>query len=134
MYRCQGADSVRIGTDKKIQSNWDKAKSGDFIISAVLASVSIPLYYLGLVAFAQQLSVQNNGIGIAYFVVITIGAMGGVSFHLNACFMPLIYKTVIEKGDTIELVESIYAVMRKACCISAILTYGILIVVNSVWV
>ena len=29
LYRCQGTDSVRIGTDKKIESNWDKAKSGD---------------------------------------------------------------------------------------------------------
>ncbi|MBQ8133538.1 MAG: hypothetical protein IJ192_03885 [Clostridia bacterium] len=54
LYRCQGTDSVRIGTDKKIESNCDKAKPGDFIISAVLASVSIPLYYFGLVAFAQR--------------------------------------------------------------------------------
>ena len=47
---------------------------------------------------------------------------------------PVIYKTVIAKGGTIELVEGIYAAMRKACCISAILTYGILVVGNSVWV
>lgn len=47
LYRCQGTDSVRIGNYKKIESNWDKAKTGDFIVSGVLASVSIPLYYLG---------------------------------------------------------------------------------------
>lgn len=76
LYRCQGTDSVRIGNDKKIESNWDKAKTGDFIVSGVLASVSIPLYYLGLVAFAQQISLQNKGLGIAYFIVLTIGAMG----------------------------------------------------------
>lgn len=134
LYRCQGMDSVRIGTDKKIESNWDKAKNSDFIISGALASISIPLYYLGLVAFAQQISLQNKGVGIAYFIVLTIGAMGGVGFHLNACFMPLIYKTIIEKGGTIELVEGIYAIMRKACGVSAILTYGILVLVNSVWV
>lgn len=79
LYRCQGMDSVRIGTDKKIESNWDKAKSSDFIISGALASISIPLYYLGLVAFAQQISLQNKGVGIAYFIVLTIGAMGGVA-------------------------------------------------------
>ena len=134
LYRCQGTDSVRIGTDKKIESNWDKAKSNDFIISGAWASVSIPMYYLGLVAFAQQISLQNRGVGIAYFIVLTLGAMGGVGFHLNACFMPLIYKTVIEKGGTIELVESLYAIMRKACSVSAMLTYGILVLVNSVWV
>lgn len=76
LYRCQGTDSVRIGNDKKIESNWDKAKTGDFIVSGVLASVSVLLYYLGLVAFAQQISLQNKGMGIAYFIVLTIGAMG----------------------------------------------------------
>ena len=134
LYRCQGTDSVRIGSDKKIESNWDRAKSSDFIISGALASVSIPMYYLGLVAFAWQISLQNKAVGIAYFIVLTFGTMGGVGFHLNACFMPLIYKTIIEKGGSLELVEGIYSIMRKACGVSAILTYGILVLVNSVWV
>lgn len=51
LYRCRGTDSVCIGNDKKIESNWDKAKAGDFVISGVLASVSIPLYYLGVGGF-----------------------------------------------------------------------------------
>lgn len=134
LYRCQGTDSVRIGNDKKIESNWDKAKTGDFIVSGVLASVSIPLYYLGLVAFAQQISLQNKGLGIAYFIVLTIGAMGGVGFHLNACFMPLIYKVIMKNGGSLQMVEEIYATMRKACSVSAVLTYGILVLVNSIWV
>ena len=134
LYRCQGTDSIRIGEAKKIESNWDKAKASDFIISAILASISIPLYYLGFVAFAHQISAQNNMAGIAYFAIMTIGAMGGVGFHLNACFMPLIYKSVMKNGGSIHMVEDIYAVMRKACSVSAILTYGILVVVNSVWV
>ena len=134
LYRCQGTDSVRIGNDKKIESNWDKAKTGDFVISGVLASVSIPLYYLGLVAFAQQISLQNKAMGIAYYIVLTIGAMGGVGFHLNACFMPLIYKEIMQNGGSMQMVEKIYAVMRKACSVSAVLTYGILVLVNSVWV
>ena len=134
LYRCQGTDSVRIGNDKKIESNWDKAKAGDFVISGVLASVSIPLYYLGFVAFAQQVSLQNKAMGIAYYIVLTIGAMGGVGFHLNACFMPLIYKEIMQNGGSLQMVEKIYAVMRKACSVSAVLTYGILVLVNSVWV
>ena len=134
LYRCQGTDSVRIGTDKKIESNWDKAKTSDFVISGVLASISIPLYYLGLVAFAQQISLQNKGMGIAYFIVLTIGAMGGVGFHLNACFMPLIYKSVMQNGGRLEMVENIYAIMRRACGVSAMLTYGILVLINSIWV
>lgn len=134
LYRCQGTDSVRIGNDKKIESNWDKAKTGDFVISGVLASVSIPLYYLGLVAFAQQISLQNKAMGIAYYIVLTIGAMGGVGFHLNACFMPLIYKEIMQNGGSLQMVEKIYAVMRKACSVSAVLTYGVLVLVNSVWV
>lgn len=134
LYRCQGTDSVRIGNDKKIESNWDKAEAGDFVISGVLASISIPLYYLGLVAFAQQISLQNKAMGIAYYIVLTIGAMGGVGFHLNACFMPLIYKEIMQNGGSLQMVEKIYAVMRKACSVSAVLTYGILVLVNSVWV
>lgn len=134
LYRCQGTDSVRIGNDKKIESNWDKAKAGDFVISGVVASVSIPLYYLGLVAFAQQISLQNKAMGIAYYIVLTIGAMGGVGFHLNACFMPLIYKEIMQNGGSLQMVEKIYAIMRKACSVSAVLTYGILVLVNSVWV
>lgn len=134
LYRCQGTDSVRIGDAKKIESSWDRAKTSDFIVSGILASVSIPLYYLGFVAFAQQISLQNRGMGIAYFIVLTIGAMGGVGFHLNACFMPLIYKEVMKNGGSIQMVEGIYAIMRKACSISAVLTYGILVLVNSVWV
>ena len=83
LYRCQETDSVRIGEAKKIESNWDKAPASDFIISGILASISIPLYYLGFVAFAHQIAVQNKVMGIAYFIVISIGAMGGVAFHLN---------------------------------------------------
>lgn len=134
LYRCQGRDSVRIGADKKIESKWVGAKQSDFIISGILASISIPLYYLGLVAFAQQLSLHNKEVAIAYFIIVTIGAMGGVGFHMNACFMPLIYQTVMGKGGTVELVESIYATMRKACGVSALLTYGILVFLNSIWV
>ena len=134
LYRCLGTDSVRIGDDKKIESNWDKAKTSDFVVSGMLASVSIPLYYLGLVAFAQQISLQNRGMGIAYFIVLTIGAMGGVGFHLNACFMPLIYKTIMQNGGSLQMVEKVYAIMRKACSVSAVLTYGILVLVNSIWV
>lgn len=134
LYRCLGTDSVRIGDDKKIESNWDKAKTSDFVVSGMLASVSIPLYYLGLVAFAQQISLQNKGMGIAYFIVLTIGAMGGVGFHLNACFMPLIYKTIMQNGGSLQIVEKVYAIMRKACSVSAVLTYGILVLVNSIWV
>lgn len=133
LYRCQGTDSIRIGNDKKIESNWDKAKTSDFVVSGVLASISIPLYYLGLVAFAHQISLQNRGMGIAYFIVLTIGAMGGVGFHLNACFMPLIYKAVMKNGGSLQMTEEIYSIMRKACSVSAVLTYGILIPVNSVW-
>jgi len=101
-----------------------------------LASVSIPLYYLGFVAFAKQISLQNAGLGVAYFIVLTVGAMGGVGFHLNACFMPLIYKTVMKNGGSVQMVEGIYSVMRKSCNVSAILTYGILVPINSflVWV
>jgi len=134
LYRCQGTDSIRIGNDKKIESNWEKAKTSDFIVSGVLASISIPFYYLGLVAFAQQISLQNRGMAVANFIVLTIGAMGGVGFHLNACFMPLIYKAVTENGGSLQMVEKIYSIMRKACSVSAVLTYGILVLVNSVWV
>jgi len=134
LYRCQGTDSIRIGNDKKVESGWDRAKTSDFAVSGVLASISIPLYYLGLVAFAQQISLQNRGLGIAYFIVLTIGAMGGVGFHLNACFMPLICKEVTKNGGDIQMVEGIYSVMRKACSVSAVLTYGILVPINSVWV
>ncbi|MCR4598987.1 MAG: hypothetical protein K5678_08145 [Acetatifactor sp.] len=36
LYRCNGTDSVRIGKDKKIESNWDKADLNDFVRSGVL--------------------------------------------------------------------------------------------------
>lgn len=85
-------------------------------------------------AFAQQISLQNKAMGIAYYIVLTIGAMGGVGFHLNACFMPLIYKEIMQNGGSLQMVEKIYAIMRKACSVSAVLTYGILVLVNSVWV
>lgn len=32
------------------------------------------------------------------------------------------------------MVEEIYATMRKACSVSAVLTYGILVLINSIWV
>ena len=134
LYRCNGTDSVRIGTDEKIESNWDKADLNDFVRSGLLASVSIPMYYLGIVAFTWCLYLQNSAVGIAYYIVLTIGAMGGVGFHLNACFMPLLYKTIMERGGSIELVEAVYSIMRKTCKVSAILTYGILVFVNSLWV
>ena len=134
LYRCNGTDSVRIGNDKKIESNWDKADLNDFVRSGVLASVSIPMYYLGIVAFSWCLYLQNSAVGIVYYIVLTIGAMGGVGFHLNACFMPLLYKTITERGGSIEMVEAVYSIMRKTCKVSAILTYGILVFVNSIWV
>ena len=54
--------------------------------------------------------------------------------HLNACFMPLIYKVIMKNGGSLQIVEEIYATMRKACSVSAVLTYGILVLVNSIWV
>ena len=134
LYRCQGTDSVRIGEAKKIESNWEKAPASDFIISGALASISIPLYYLGFVAFAHQIALQNKALGIAYFIVISIGAMGGVGFHLNACFMPLIYKSIIKNNGSLKMVEDVYSIMSKATGVSAFLTYLILIFVNSIWV
>ncbi len=134
LYRCNGTDSVRIGADKKIESNWDKANMHDLVLSGILASISIPMYYLGIVAFSRCLYLQNSVVGIAYYIVLTIGAMGGVGFHLNACFMPLLYKTITERGGSIEMVEAVYSIMRKTCKLTAILTYGILVFVNSVWV
>ncbi|MCR4713054.1 MAG: hypothetical protein K5751_01580 [Treponemataceae bacterium] len=134
LYRCQGTDSVRIGEAKKIESNWEKAPASDFIISGALASISIPLYYLGFVAFAHQIALQNKALGIAYFIVMSIGAMGGVGFHLNACFMPLIYKSIIKNNGSLKMVEDVYSIMSKATGVSAFLTYLILIFVNSIWV
>ena len=32
------------------------------------------------------------------------------------------------------MVEAVYSIMRKTCKVSAILTYGILVFVNSIWV
>lgn len=52
LYRCNGTDSVRIGNDKKIESNWDKADLNDFVRSGILASFSIPMYYLGIAVIA----------------------------------------------------------------------------------
>ncbi len=134
LYRCQGTDSVRIGEAKKIESNWDKAPASDFIISGTLASISIPLYYLGFVAFAHQIAIQNKAMGIAYFIVLSIGAMGGVAFHLNACFMPLIYKSIMKNNGSLKMVEDLYSIMSKATGVSAFLTYLILVIVNSIWV
>ena len=134
LYRCQGTDSVRIGEAKKIESNWEKAPTSDFIISGVLASISIPLYYLGFVAFSHQIAIQNRAMGIAYFIVLSIGAMGGVAFHLNACFMPLIYKSIMKNNGSLKMVEDVYSIMSKATGVSAFLTYLILVFVNSIWV
>jgi hypothetical protein len=134
LYRCNGTDSIRIGTDKKIESNWDKADIRDFLRSGILACISIPMYYLGIVAFSWCLYMHHNVLGIAYYVVLTLGAMGGVAFHLNACYMPVIYKTITQRGGSIELVEAVYAIMRKTCKLSAALTYGILVFINSIWV
>lgn len=134
LYRCQGTDSIRIGEAKKIESNWEKAPASDFIISGALASISIPLYYLGFVAFAHQIAIQNRAMGIAYFIVLSIGAMGGVAFHLNACFMPLIYKSIMKNNGSLKMVEDVYSIMSKATGVSAFLTYLILVIVNSIWV
>lgn len=57
-------------------------------------------------------------LAIVYYIIITIASVGAVAFHLNACYMPVIYKEVSENGGGERMVEDIYRSMMEFLLVS----------------
>jgi uncharacterized membrane protein len=70
-----------------------------FKASIILASISIPLYYLGVIAMKNQLSRTSELSAHIFGIVTVVGMTGSVFIHASLCYISIIYKTLDKKMD-----------------------------------
>ena len=91
-FDMKGNDSNKLGKYKLMESNWDRMSSWRFKVSILLASVGVPLYVLGFISMAMQIS--NKTVAMAFGIISCLGALGGIMIHTMCCIYPILYKTL----------------------------------------
>jgi hypothetical protein len=95
----KGRGNVKLGKYKFIESNWANMSLWRFKASIILASISIPLYYLGIIAMKNQLARTSELSAQIFGIVTMVGMTGSVFIHAILCYIPIIYKTLDKKID-----------------------------------
>jgi len=92
LFDLKGNDSQKLGKYKFIESNWDKMPLWRFKTSILLAAVGVPLYVLGFISMAIQIS--DKAVSVAFGVISCLGALGGIMIHTLCCITPILYKSL----------------------------------------
>lgn len=98
LFDLKGKDNVKSGPAGMIDSNWLKMPDWRFQVSILMASVGVPLYFLGLLGMSGQLAQSNPTLGTVFLVFAVIGSCGGFFIHALVCCFPLIRKTLTKNG------------------------------------
>lgn len=136
-FDLKGKGNRKLGKAKLMDSNWDNMSRWRFNLSILLASVGVPLYYMGFLGMTNTLIAVDQTLGRAFFLFATIGSCGGLFIHVTICLVPVIMKTL---GDSVDfemkdrLTNQIFRAIKVPfvamfCCLvvftSAILIYAI---------
>jgi len=76
-----------------------------FKISILFASLGVPLYVLGFISMARQIS--NTNVAVAFGVISCIGALGGIMIHTMCCVYPILYKAMKKHLSSKDIEESL---------------------------
>jgi len=105
LFDLKGNDSIKVGKYKFIESNWKNMPLWRFKTSILCASVGVPLYVLGFISMARQIS--NMNVAVAFGVISCIGALGGVMIHTMCCVYPILYKAMIKQLSSKNVEDSL---------------------------
>lgn len=90
LFDLKGTNSRKLGKYKRIESNWEHMAPWRFRASILLASLGVPLYTLGFLSMAWQIT--NKPVAIAFGAFSCLGALGGIMIHCFCCVVPLLSK------------------------------------------
>lgn len=105
LFDLKGNDSIKLGKYKLIESNWEKMPLWRFKASIIFASVGVPLYVLGFISMARQIS--NTAVAVGFGLISCIGALGGIMIHTMCCVYPILYKTMKKHSISKGIEESL---------------------------
>jgi len=129
LFDLKGKNSVKLGKYRLIESNWDNMSIRRFKASILFASVGVPLYVLGFISMARQIS--NAPVAITFVIISCMGALGGIMIHTICCIYPILYKTLSKHTDFDTIEESIN-VTFDAIKIPFVLYFICLVIIPSI--
>jgi hypothetical protein len=129
LFDLKGNNSVKLGKYKLMESNWDHMSIGRFKASILFASIGVPLYVLGFLSMARQIT--NETVAVAFGTISCIGALGGIMIHTMCCVYPILYKTLRKHTDFDIIEESVNATF-DAIKIPFILYFICLVIIPSI--
>ena len=127
----KGADNVKLGKSKIIDSKWTEMSHGRFVWSGILAMFAVPMYSCGFVALMMQLYKTNAKLAIGMSIVFFCGAMGGFMIHIFLCMQPTIYRKIMARND-FELAESVIESIFRQIYVPFFILYSMLVIIPAI--
>jgi cytochrome c oxidase subunit IV len=128
LFDLKGNDSIKLGKYKFIESNWETMPLWRFKLSILFASVGVPLYVLGFISMARQIS--NTKIAVAFGVISCLGSLGGIMIHTLCCVFPILYKSMRKKLSS-EEAEECLDITFEAVKIPFVIYFLLLVIIPS---
>jgi len=129
LFDMKGTDSDKLGKYKLMESNWVRMPLWRFKLSILLAAVGVPLYVLGFISMAMQIS--NRTLSIAFGTISCLGALGGIMIHTMCCIYPILYKS-LKKHLSIEAFEEGLKASYDAIKIPFVFYFTCLVIIPSI--
>ncbi|QSX04640.1 hypothetical protein JYG23_07950 [Sedimentibacter sp. zth1] len=127
----KGKDNKKCGSNKILDSNWEKMPNWRFISSSIIAMFAVPMYSMGIISLGNQISIHNEITGYILKLSIFIGAMGGFFIHTFICVIPIIYKEIM-KNNNFELADRTISKAFKVVKIPFFVLYLVLMLVPTI--
>lgn len=129
LFDLKGNNSVKLGKYRLLESNWDNMSIERFKASILFASIGVPLYVLGFISMARQISSET--VAIAFGTISCTGALGGIMIHTICCIYPILYKTLSKHTD-FDVIEESINVTFDAIKIPFVLYFTCLVIIPSI--
>ena len=120
----KGSGNKKVGKYKVMDSNWVKMSLWRFPMSIAVATIAVPMYYMGIIAMRNQLQTENAVFANVFWISGTIGAIGGLFIHATLCYFPMIYKRLYaeKKSELAEdIIDEIFHSIRIPFCVLLLL-------------
>lgn len=132
LFDLKGKGNVKTGPSKLIDSNWLKMPEWRFRVSILLAAAGVPLYLLGFLGMSRQLALSNETLATVFLVFAVVGASGGFFIHALVCSLPIINKTLVNKGVSADVMDAVAEKLFGAVKIPFMTMFCSLVVATSV--
>lgn len=131
LFDLKGADNIKQGVHKQIDSKWDTMSPKRFLYSTILVMFAVPMYSCGVIALMMKLHTTHQALALIIGGIFLFGAMGGIMIHTVLCLSPTIYKTIMKKSD-FDLAEDVLMVIFKQISVPFFTQYAALVIVPAI--